>query len=78
MPLVRIIQSNPDITDSDLTAALIAGTSGNLDADEADALVRVVAHHAPTIIEGQQLHGKLLMKIATVLENNGYRVYYDA
>jgi hypothetical protein len=73
---VRIIRSNPKIADSDLAAALVAGTEIN--ADEANALVRTVAHHAPTAVEGPHLHDVLLRQIATVLERHGYAVAFDA
>ena len=76
MPTVRIIRSHPKIADSDLAAALMAGTE--LDADEANALMRTVAHHAPTAVEGPHLHDVLLRQIATVLERHGYEVAFDA
>ena len=74
MPTVRIIRSNPKIADSDLAAALVAGTE--LDADEANAWVRT--GHAPTAVEEPHLHDVLLRQIATVLERHGYEVAFDA
>ena len=76
MPTVRVIRSNSEVADSDLAAALVAGAE--LDADEANALVRTVAHHAPTVVEGPQMHEALLRQIAAVLENHGYEVAFDA
>ena len=77
MPTVRVIRSNPNVSDRELAEALVAGTPG-LDADEADALVRTVAHHAPTVVQGPALHEALLKQIAAVLEDKGYEVSFDA
>jgi hypothetical protein len=75
MARLRVIRSNPQISDADLAAALVAAT--DLDADEATALVRTVAHHAPTEVKGSSMNQHLLRRIATVLENSGYEVAFD-
>lgn len=75
MATVRILRSNPAISDDDLAAELMDAT--DLDADEAFALVRDVAN-APTQIGAEGAQGDTLRRIATVLENNGFEVVDDA
>ncbi len=75
MATVRILRSNPAVSDDDLAAALMDAT--DLDADEAFALVRGVAN-APTQIGAEQTGIEMLRRVAAVLENNGFEIVYDA
>lgn len=74
MATLRILRSNPAISDDDLVAALISGT--DLNEDEADVIVRI-AHSAPTEI-GHDGDGVMLGRIAGILSNNGFEVALDA
>ncbi len=76
MARIRITRSNPSISDYELAAALMTGT--DLDQDEANALVRTVAHEAPTEVQGSSGNENLLRRIAAVLENNGFELTFDA
>jgi hypothetical protein len=76
MARIRIIRSNPAISDAELAAALVAGT--DLDEQEANALVRTVAHDAPTEVQGSSGNEHLLRRIAAVLQNNGFELAFDA
>jgi hypothetical protein len=75
MATMRVLRSNPAVSDDALAAALMRAT--DLDADEAFALVRGLAN-APTQIEAQGVQSDNLRRIAAVLENNGFEVVYDA
>jgi hypothetical protein len=75
MATVRVLRSNPAVSDDHLAAALMNGT--DLDADEAFALVRAVSD-APTEVGGDGTQEHVLRRIATVLEENGFEVSYDA
>jgi hypothetical protein len=75
MATVRILRSNRGVSDDDLAAALMSAT--DLDVDEAFAIVRGV-FNAPTQIGTERVQSDMLRRIATVLENNGFEVVYDA
>jgi len=75
MPKVRVIRANPGVSSQVLTSALVAAT--DLEMAEADALVRTFVN-APTVVEGSSTHEHRLRQIASVLQNHGYEVAFDA
>lgn len=75
MARIRVIRSNPQVSNADIASAILAAT--DLDAEEANALARGVSE-APTTVEGSGKSMLMLHRIANVLRQNGYEVAFDA